>query len=135
MGASWGRATVAAGSAHAGVFPPDGSGAGVRLPRLDRASDAALIAASDRPRGSGRDPRDRSRRWSVTEDEQGRREEAARRFFDVLAVTTEHEDVTRVQAFRDMCEAAIRAYDGTDDAYVADWAREALRRLGDRGKR
>jgi hypothetical protein len=62
MGTSWGRATVAADSAHAGVFPPDGSGAGVRLPRLDRASGAALIAASDRERRAGRDPRDRARR-------------------------------------------------------------------------
>jgi hypothetical protein len=31
-----------------------------------------------------------------------------------------------------MCEAAIKVYDGTEDKYVADWAREALRGLDDR---
>jgi hypothetical protein len=28
-----------------------------------------------------------------------------------------------------MCEAAIEVYDGTENQYVADWAREALRLL------
>ena len=31
-----------------------------------------------------------------------------------------------------MCEAAIMVYDGTEDQYVADWAREALRLLDER---
>jgi hypothetical protein len=65
------------------------------------------------------------------EDEQ-RRQDAARRFWDVLAVTTEHQDINRIQAFREMCEAAIKVYDGTKDQHVADWAREALRLLDER---
>ena len=69
----------------------------------------------------------------MTEDERRRREDAARQFWDVLAVTTEHEDVTKVQAFRQMCEAAIKVYDRTEDQHVADWAREALRLLDERG--
>jgi aromatic ring hydroxylase len=32
-----------------------------------------------------------------------------------LAVSTEHEDITKVEAFREMCEAAIKVYDGTED--------------------
>jgi hypothetical protein len=68
----------------------------------------------------------------MTEDERRRREEAARQFWDTLAVTTEHKDVTKVQAFREMCEAAIVVYDGTEDQRVADWAREALRLLNER---
>jgi hypothetical protein len=51
---------------------------------------------------------------------------------DVLAVTTEHKDVTKVQALREMCGAAIKVYDGTEDQAVADWAREALRLLDER---
>lgn len=31
-----------------------------------------------------------------------------------------------------MCEAAITVYDGTEDQYVADWAREVLRLLDER---
>ena len=33
-----------------------------------------------------------------------------------------HED----RAFREICEAAVAVYDGTEDQRVADWAREAL---------
>jgi hypothetical protein len=67
----------------------------------------------------------------MTDDER-RRERAAGEFWDALAVTTEHQDITKVQAFRDMCEAAIKVYDGTEDQAVADWAREALRGLDQR---
>ena len=66
------------------------------------------------------------------ESEQERREAAARRFFDVLYVTTEHADITRIEAFRQMCESAIKVYDGTSNQYVADWAREALRLVDER---
>jgi hypothetical protein len=52
---------------------------------------------------------------------------------DRLAVNTEHEDITTIQAYRKMCEAAITVYDGTDDQYVADWCREAIRGLDERG--
>jgi hypothetical protein len=50
-------------------------------------------------------------------------------------VNTEHQDITRVQAFREMCEgeATIKVYDRTEDQDVADWAREALRLLDERG--
>jgi hypothetical protein len=68
----------------------------------------------------------------MTEDEQRRREEAARQFLDVLFTKTEHKDITKVQAFREMCESAIEVYDGTEDQRVADWAREALRLLDER---
>jgi hypothetical protein len=68
----------------------------------------------------------------VAEDEQGRRDAAARQFLDELFKTTEHQDITKVQAFRQMCESAITVYDGTEDQYVADWAREALRLLDER---
>jgi hypothetical protein len=61
------------------------------------------------------------------ENERRRREDAARQFLDVLFVTTEHRDITKIQAFREMCEAAITVYDGTEDQRVADWALEALR--------
>jgi hypothetical protein len=64
-------------------------------------------------------------------DDEERRLAAARRFWDRLAVTTEHQDITKVQAFREMCEAAIAVYDGTEDQHVADWARDALRGLPD----
>mgnify|MGYP003288296744 CR=1 FL=1 len=47
-------------------------------------------------------------------------------------MSTEHQDITKVQAFWEMCEAAIEVYDGTEDRYVADWAREALRVLDER---
>ena len=67
---------------------------------------------------------------ALSDDE--RREAAARRLWDELAVTTEHRDVTRVQAFREMCEATVRVYDGTPDQHYADWAREALRLLDER---
>lgn len=66
------------------------------------------------------------------EDDERRREAAARRFVDELALTTEHRLVTRVQAFREMCEATVRVYDGTVDQQYADWAREALRLLDER---
>jgi hypothetical protein len=56
----------------------------------------------------------------MTEDEQRRREHAAEQFWDRLAVTTEHQDITKVQAFRQMCEAAIEVYDGTEQQPVAD---------------
>jgi hypothetical protein len=68
----------------------------------------------------------------LTEDERRRREDAVRQLWDRLAVSTEHQDITKVQAFREMCEAAIEVYDGTEDRYVADWAREALRVLDER---
>jgi low affinity Fe/Cu permease len=68
----------------------------------------------------------------MTENEQRRREDAARQFLDVLFVTTEHKDITKIQAFREMCEAAIAVYDGTEDQAVADWAREGLRLLDER---
>jgi hypothetical protein len=48
-------------------------------------------------------------------------------------VSTEHKDITKLQAFRQMCEAAITVYDGTEDQHVADWAREALRLLDELG--
>jgi hypothetical protein len=48
-------------------------------------------------------------------------------------VSTEHNDITKVQAYRQMCEAAIKVYDGTEEQRVADWAREALRLLDERG--
>jgi hypothetical protein len=66
------------------------------------------------------------------ENERRRREDAARQFLDVLFMTTEHRDVTKIQAFREMCEAAITVYDGTEDQRVADWAREARRGLDER---
>jgi len=68
----------------------------------------------------------------MTEDEQRRREDTARQFLDVLFVTSEHKDITKIQAFQEMCEGAIMVYDGTEDQYVADWAREALRLLDER---
>jgi hypothetical protein len=58
--------------------------------------------------------------------------DAARQFWDRLALSTEHEDIDKVEAFRRMCLAAIQAYDGTDDQHIADWAREALRLLDER---
>ena len=67
----------------------------------------------------------------MTDDEQ-RRADAARQFLDVLFVTTEHRDITKIQAFREMCEVAINVYDGTEEQAVADWAREALRLLDER---
>jgi hypothetical protein len=71
---------------------------------------------------------------AMTDDElQRQREHAGRQLFDVLAVSTEHEDITNVQAFRKMCESAITVYEGTDDQHVADWAREALRVMDERG--
>jgi hypothetical protein len=60
--------------------------------------------------------------------------EAARQFWDAMALTTEHADIDRVEAFRRMCEAAIKAYDGTEDQRIADWAREALRLLDESGE-
>ncbi|MGZ8697060.1 MAG: hypothetical protein ACXW0F_04295 [Gaiellaceae bacterium] len=69
----------------------------------------------------------------MTDDEQRRREQAGRQFLDVLAVTTEHKDVTRAEALREMCEATIEVYDGTPDQAVANWAREVLRLLDERG--
>jgi hypothetical protein len=48
-------------------------------------------------------------------------------------VSTEHEDVTRIEAYRKMLEAAIIVYDGTENQYVADWAREGIRVLDERG--
>jgi hypothetical protein len=68
----------------------------------------------------------------MTEDERRRREDAARQFMDVLFTKTEHQDITKFQAFREMCESAIAVYDGTEDQLVADWAREALRLLDER---
>jgi hypothetical protein len=68
----------------------------------------------------------------MTEDERSRREDAARQLWGTLAVSTEHKDITKVQAFREMCEAAITVYDGTEEQHVADWAREALRLLDER---
>jgi len=65
-------------------------------------------------------------------NEQSPQEHALRQLWDRLAVTTEHQDVTRVQAFREMLEATISVYDGAEDQYVADWAREALRLLDER---
>jgi hypothetical protein len=62
-------------------------------------------------------------------DDARRREDAARQFLDVLFTTTEHQDITKVEAFRQMCESAITVYDGTEEQSVADWAREALRLL------
>jgi hypothetical protein len=55
-------------------------------------------------------------------------------FLDQVALHTEHHDVTRIEALTDMCQAAIAVYDGTDEQYVADWAREALRLLYDRAE-
>jgi hypothetical protein len=63
----------------------------------------------------------------MTEDE--RREHAAQQFWDVL---TERRDITYAQAFREMCESAIKVYDGTEDQRVADGAREFLRLLDER---
>jgi len=68
----------------------------------------------------------------MTENER-RREHAMRQFLDMVAVSTEHKDITRVQALREMCEAAIKVYDGTEGQPVADWAREALRIMDERG--
>jgi aromatic ring hydroxylase len=68
----------------------------------------------------------------MAENDRRRREHAAREFLDVLFMKTEHQDITKVQAFREMCEAAITVYDGTEDQRVADWAREALRLLDER---
>ena len=59
--------------------------------------------------------------------------EAIRPFLDELARATEHEDITIVEALRRMCEAAISVYDGTEDQRVADWARQVLRGLDERG--
>jgi hypothetical protein len=58
-------------------------------------------------------------------------------FLDALAVITEHEDVTNIEAFDQMCENAIAVYDGTDHQHVADgrerrsasWTNAADRRL------
>jgi hypothetical protein len=61
----------------------------------------------------------------MSEDEQRRREDAARQFLDVLFVTTEHRDITKVQAFREMCEAAITVYNGPT---ISAW-RTGLARL------
>ncbi|HMI99243.1 MAG TPA: hypothetical protein VK488_05365 [Gaiellaceae bacterium] len=68
----------------------------------------------------------------MTENDRLRREAAARQFVDVLALKTEHQDITKVQAFREICEAAITVYDGTEDQSIADWARDALRLLDER---
>jgi hypothetical protein len=68
----------------------------------------------------------------LTENERDHRADAARQLWDRLAVGTEHQDITKVEAFREMCEAAIEVYEGTADQYVADWAREALRLLDER---
>jgi hypothetical protein len=54
-------------------------------------------------------------------------------FLDALAVITEHEDVTNIEAFDQMCENAVAVYDGTDHQHVADWAREAIRLMDERG--
>jgi hypothetical protein len=67
------------------------------------------------------------------DDEQVRREHALRQLLDRLAVSTEHEDITKLQAYRKMLEAAIVVYDGTENRYVADWARDAIRDLDERG--
>jgi hypothetical protein len=37
-------------------------------------------------------------------------------------VSTEHKDITKLQAFRQMCEAAITVYDGTEDQHVAGYS-------------
>ena len=47
-------------------------------------------------------------------------------------LTTERQIITKAQAFRQMCESAITVYDGTENQYVADWARDALRLLDER---
>ena len=65
----------------------------------------------------------------MTEPKGGPPEGPVRDFWDALAVSTEHADITKAEAFRKMCESAIAVYDGTDDQHVADWAREALRLL------
>jgi hypothetical protein len=65
----------------------------------------------------------------MAENDRRRREDAARKLWDELAVNTEHRDITKVQAFREMCEATVKVYDGTEDQRVADWARDALRLL------
>jgi hypothetical protein len=66
-------------------------------------------------------------------DYERRRQEAAREFLDVVATTTEHQDITKAQAVRQMLEAAIHVYDCTEKQYVADWARETLLRMDERG--
>jgi DNA-binding response OmpR family regulator len=53
---------------------------------------------------------------------------------DVLAPPAVRRDVRKIKAFRQMCKSAITIYDGTEEQYVADWAREALRLLGIRGR-
>jgi hypothetical protein len=69
---------------------------------------------------------------TVNDDEQRGREDAAGQLWDALALSTEHHDITRVQAFRKMCEATVKVYDGTSDQRFAEWAREALRLLDER---
>jgi hypothetical protein len=69
----------------------------------------------------------------MTEDE--RRRAAADQFLDALAKKTEHREITNVQAFREMLEAAVAVYDGTEDQRVADWARNALRAMDERAGR
>ena len=61
-----------------------------------------------------------------------KREEALRQFLDRIALDTELQDITKAEAVREICESAIAVYDGTEDQYVADWAREALRLLDER---
>jgi hypothetical protein len=56
-------------------------------------------------------------------------ERVAREFWDQLALMTEHRNITYAQAFREMCESAIKACDGTEEQRVADGAREFLRLL------
>ncbi len=66
------------------------------------------------------------------EDEQ-RRREAARQFLDVMAITTERQGLTNTGALREMCESAIKVYEGTEEQPVADWARECLRLMDEQG--
>jgi len=61
----------------------------------------------------------------MTRDED--RRHAARQLFERLAIMTEHEDITKLEAFRRMCESTIAEYEGTENQAAADWAREAIR--------
>jgi DNA-binding response OmpR family regulator len=45
---------------------------------------------------------------------------------DVLAQTTERQDFTKIEAFQQMCESMIAVYYGTEEQYLAAWARGAL---------
>ena len=48
-------------------------------------------------------------------------------------MSTEHRDITKIEACRWMCESALEVYDGNEDYQdVADWAREALRIMDER---